>query len=48
MRELTTHELKAVSGGLAVRKPAHPLLTLLVAIILKALGRKAPPTRAVA
>jgi bacteriocin-like protein len=50
MRELTTHELKAVSGGLSavVRKPAHPLLALLVAVILKALGRKAPPpTRAV-
>ena len=39
MRELTGDELKAVSGGLsAVRAPAHPLLLLLVAVVLKALG----------
>jgi hypothetical protein len=49
MRNLTSDELKAVSGGVAMSpRPRHPLLALIVAIILKAIGRpKAPPTRAV-
>jgi hypothetical protein len=49
MRELTSVEMKAVSGGLeAVREPRHPLIALLVLVILKVLGLKAPPTRMVA
>ena len=46
MRELTSVEMKAVSGGAEIiARPRHPLLALLVLVILKILGQKAPPTR---
>lgn len=48
MRELTSDELKSVSGGLsAVREVRHPLLALIAAVVFKALGiRRQPPTKA--
>jgi len=46
MRELTTTELKAVSGGLSSRPVVrHPLLRLIAAIIIRALHLRRPPTK---
>jgi hypothetical protein len=46
MRELSSLELQAVSGGLIqpLPRPRHPLLVLVVAILVRALrgGRPAP------
>jgi hypothetical protein len=44
MRDLTSLEMKAVSGGLAQPKPIgrHPLLRLLVGLILLALHFRKP------